>query len=176
MIELNSNLYTILIDNDCIKIKEDDETTTINFSEIEKIKFSSKKFKIFLKNGKKYKVGITKKETEKIKEILEHKIIDAKKALEDCAFILVKFNDNIFYTFLNDFTLNTLKENVIRRIAQHFYPALFNEKINLEDFREFDFYVCNGKEKSLLCTDEDVFASVHFHSKKIIIEVHNNKE
>lgn len=171
MLELSNETYTAIIQENAIILYEDNKKTDISFREIQKMKFSSKKLKIFLKNDKLLCFDVTKKEMEEMQKIIEHKI-DSDIVLNDikCT-IRFNFKNLVFYTYIDELSITSMKMAIIKRISLHFYPAVKAENIYISDFQQFKFFVIDENNKSELLFDDDVIAASVFYNGKLDIDV-----
>ena len=176
MLEVNNSHCKIIFYDKYLKYVKNDEETLVQFSEIQKIKFSSSTFKIVLKNKDILKIKTTTKENRKIKELLlaEPDTVDKiknKNTTESDIYILIKFNEDYFYVKLSNLTINSLKHAIIKRISYHFYPAIGYGNIKMDAFSSFEYHVINNDKSVQLILDEDLIAAVGFNKGILEIEV-----
>ncbi|KAL6122749.1 hypothetical protein NUSPORA_00005 [Nucleospora cyclopteri] len=147
----------------------------IEYSSIQKIKFSQKNLKIRLENDVFIKVPTTIKEKHAINAIFATKEIN-KEHKNSLGSAFVEFGNEYFYININTYMLIDFKLSFIKKISAYFLPAIKNEQCNLEDFRKFRLFAINFDKKVLIQTEDDFTACCKFNNNKIHFVIENNNE
>ncbi|EED44005.1 myosin heavy chain [Enterocytozoon bieneusi H348] len=168
------DVFDIIFNKEHIIIKGNTIHDIIYFSDITKVTFSTNKLKLFLKNGNKVKLFINRKERASIEKLfIKHDIGNISEKSIGSAMII--FGDQIFYINLYNTKLNDMKLSFVKRISLHFYPALNHEGINIDDYKNFEFYVKDGNVLTPIIYDMDFKAMCNYYANKLTIMVKNKQ-
>lgn len=165
-----TSLYTISFYKNYLNIKDELFDTGIDYSDIAKIKYTTKTMKIILKDGTDIKVQCTTNDMKKIKSLFKSTSTLVARSCEASAF--VQFGNLEFFIPIDSTDSHSFRVSVIRRIAKFFYPAYDHADVSLNLFDRFIFLIRLDNEREIpIESSEDFDAALRYFQHKIDVVI-----
>ena len=166
----NEDVYTISFYKTKLIVESEALSDEICYKSIAKAKYSSRYFKLELKNKDKIKIPTTIKEMNKLSEMFSTKEIE--KVSEECLGVaLVEFGKEYFYVKIPSYSIGEFKTKLIQRISSHFHPAISHTEPDTNHFQKFAIYAINNGKTSCLTNEDDLYACCKYNDGKIYITI-----
>lgn len=165
-----TSLYTISFYRNYLNIKDELFDTRVDYSDIAKIKYTTKIMKIILRDSTDIKIQCTTNDMKKIKSLFKSTSTLAARSCEASAF--VQFGNLEFFIPIDSTDSHLFRVSVIKRIAKFFYPAYDHGDVSLNLFDRFIFLIRLGDEREIpMDSSEDFDAALRYFQHKIDVVI-----
>lgn len=163
------SLYKFQFYNTHLSIKDDIFDTEIDYSDLYKIKYTSKSIKLIFKDStNNITIYCTAEDLKKFKTLFKSMSKASKRECEGSA--KIEFGNLSFFISIKTTDINELKSTIIRRIAKFFYPTCIPDEIAFGKFNKFKFCVKDDGKEIDIESSEDLDAMLkYFHNRLNII-------